>query len=249
MSAHYDTYDYPSYWEGREYEHGSEVFALKSLLSRVPKIKTVADIGAGYGRLTPYYIYRAKRVILTDPSIKLLEVARHKFGVNRKVRFIHSKVENLPGKIRKNSLDLAIMIRVLHHIPDTQQVFDILSKMVRPRGFLVLEFANKRHLKAVFSEFIHGNVTFLADIFPKEVKTKKRSKTIPFYNYHPDIIIHQLKMAGFKVVEKRSISNIRIPYIKKVLPTGILLSFERHLQTILSSINFGPSVMVLAQKI
>jgi hypothetical protein len=53
MPAAYDTYDYPSYWEGRDYEHGSEEIAIKGFLNRIAKIKTALEIGAGYGRLVP----------------------------------------------------------------------------------------------------------------------------------------------------------------------------------------------------
>ena len=249
MTAHYDTYDYPSYWIGREYEHASEVYALKSLLEKIPEIKSVADLGAGYGRLTPFYIYRAKKIYLTDPSSKLLETAKKKYIKNKKINVIHSKLENLPGKIRKNSLDLAIMIRVLHHIPDTIQAFNVISTLIKPHGYLILEFPNKRHLKAVLSEFFQGNFTFPLDIFPKEVSTKKRrKKTIPFLNYHPEIIVHQLNECGFKIIEKRSISNIRIPYFKEIFPVSFLVSIEKHLQKPLSYLNFGPSIMLLAQK-
>ena len=64
MPAAYDSFDYPSYWEGREYEHNSELIALRRLISLIPKIDTLLEIGAGFGRLTPEYLYRAKRIIL-----------------------------------------------------------------------------------------------------------------------------------------------------------------------------------------
>ena len=76
MSSHYDTYDYPSYWTERKYEHESEVIAIKHFLSKIRKIKSALEIGAGYGRLTPSYAYRAKRIILTDPSKNLLDLAK-----------------------------------------------------------------------------------------------------------------------------------------------------------------------------
>jgi len=80
MAAAYDTYDYPGYWIGREYEHEAEIFAIKSFLKKIPVIKNVVEIGAGFGRLVPAYFFRARRVVLTDPSSKLLKIAnRHAF--------------------------------------------------------------------------------------------------------------------------------------------------------------------------
>jgi len=104
MAAAYDTFDYPSYWIGREYEHRSEVIALKAFLSKIKRIKTILEIGAGFGRLAPIYSYRAKRVILSDPSSKTLKVARNAFKDKKNFRFIHSSLENIPNKLRASSL-------------------------------------------------------------------------------------------------------------------------------------------------
>ena len=248
MAAAYDTYDYPSYWEGREYEHGSEIICLKAYLDRIPKIKSLLEVGTGFGRLTPTYFYRANKIILSDPSAKLLKLARERF-THKKVRFIQSKVENLPGKIRGKSIDVAICVRVLHHIKDLKLAFSVTRRLLKKDGYLILEFPNKCHSKATIAEFLRGNFTFLLDIFPKELKSSKsRKKTLPFLNYHPDLIKEELTSQGFKIIESRSVSNVRSVALKKVLQTNILLSIERYLQKPLAKINFGPSIFVLAQK-
>ncbi|MFZ5932678.1 MAG: class I SAM-dependent methyltransferase [Patescibacteria group bacterium] len=250
MAAHYDTYDYPSYWIGREYEHESEVLALKAFLQKIPKIDTILEVGTGFGRLTPAYLYRARRIILTDPSARLLGLTRDKYGNKKGVKIIQTKAENLPGKIRKGSVDLMIMVRVLHHLEDPDNFFDIAQSLVKKGGYLILEFANKKHFKAVLTEFARGNLTFPLDIFPKEVKgfKKRRREAIPFLNFHPDSIRERLKEAGFRIKEGRSVSNIRSPFIKKILPTEILLSLEGLLQRPFYYISFGPSIFLLVQK-
>lgn len=248
MSAYYDTYDYPSYWKGREYEHKSEIIAISGLLKKIPKLKTIIEIGAGYGRLVPSYYFRAKRIILSDPSARLLKIARSRLK-NKGIEFIHSSVENLHPKIRKNTADLIIFVRVLHHIENPDDALFVISKITKTGGFLVLEFPNKRHLKATVSELLHGNLTFLLDISPKEVvNRKKRKKSIPFFNYHPDVIKQMLRQNGFSIIETRSVSNIRSPFFKKIFPIETLLSLERFLQRPLSCISFGPSIFVLAKK-
>ena len=75
MGAHYDSYDYPAYWQDRDYEHNSEIEAIKAFLGKIPEINNILDIGTGYGRLTPTYSFRAKKIILSDPSSKLLSKA------------------------------------------------------------------------------------------------------------------------------------------------------------------------------
>lgn len=248
MSAHYDTYDYPSYWVGREYEHGAEMFALDCFLKRIPKIKTVVEIGAGYGRLVPSYIFRAERIILSDPSSKLLKIARSKFK-NKRISFIHSGIENIYPKIKRNTADLIVLVRVLHHIQDLDTTIATVNKISKQGAFLILEFANKRHLKAMIFEFLHGNFTFPLDIFPKEIKNaRKRKKTIPFFNYHPDIIKEKLQQNGYIIVEVRSVSNIRSSIMKRVFSNESLLFLEKMLQKILAYVSFGPSIFILAKK-
>lgn len=250
MSAHYDSYDYPSYWEGRDYENESEVAAIKTLLNQIPRIKTILDIGGGFGRLIPTYSFRAKKIILTDPSAKLLSVAKCNLKENGKIEFIQSLIENLPAKIKGKSVDLAIMVRVVHHLEKPLKAFMIVNRLLKPGGYFIVEFANKSHGKAVFKELFKGNLTFSHDIFPQDIRSARNIKkgTIPFINYHPDEIIRFLKEAGFKVTEKLSVSNIRSTKLKSLISLKNLMSIEKALQKPLSYINFGPSIFLLVRK-
>ncbi len=250
MAAAYDTYDYPSYWEGREYEHASEVHAIKAFLAKIDKIDTTLEIGAGYGRLLPAYAFRSKRVILSDPSSKLLGVARKAFEGQKNIKYIHSQVENLDQKVRTGSVDLVVMVRVMHHLDKPDEVFKVVRRVLKKNGYFILEFANKQHFKAQISEFFKGNFTFPLDIFPKDIRSKRsvEKKTLPFINYHPGLIEHKLGRHGFKIIEKRSVSNIRSEFLKKHLSTDTLLTISKLLQTPLSYISFGPSIFILAQK-
>lgn len=252
MPAAYDTYDYPSYWLGREYEHQAEVIALKAFLEKVPKIHKILDLGAGYGRLTPIYLHRAKKVILSDPSAKLLGIARDEYGrqPDRKIEFIHSCLENLPKKLKPGSVDVILCIRVLHHIQDIDRALKIINRLVCRGGFLILEFANKRHFKATLAEFVKGNLTYPLDIFPKDIRSliNIRRKTLPFLNFHPDDVCKKLEDCNFEILETRSLSNIRSSFLKKILPLDSLLTIESSLQTLFGRLHFGPSVFVLARK-
>jgi len=248
MAAYYDHYDYPSYWIGRQYEHEAESLALKSFLNKIPAIKTTLEIGAGFGRLTKIYLYRSKKVILSDPSARLLKIARNEFN-RKKVVFIQSTLENIPTKIKPSSLDLVILVRVLHHIKDFEKAFKIIYKILAPNKYFILEFANKQHFKAKIIQFIQGNLTFPLDIFPKDIRKKtKTKKTLPFINYHPEIILKCLKDNGFEVEEIRSVSNIRANFLKRFFSLDLLLFFEKILQKPLAKIFFGPSVFILARK-
>lgn len=250
MPAAYDNYDYPSYWTNRQYEHQSEVVAIKNLLHKVPKIKRVIEVGCGFGRLVSSYQFRAKRVTLSDPSAKLISMAVRKYSKNKKIEFIQSKLENLLNKKRPSTYDLAIMVRVLHHIEDIDLAFKTIYKLLKNDGFLILEFPNKNHLKASLRHILKGDFTYTMNIFPLDLRSRKHIKnnTLPFYNYNPDLIIQKLKGHDFEIIETLSVSNVRSTFLKKLIPIHILLDIENILQKPLSKINFGPSFFILARK-
>lgn len=250
MPAAYDSYDYPSYWKGREYEHVSEFWALKKLLLKIPKVDRSIEIGAGFGRLLPVYQFRVKKIVLSDPSAKLISIARKKYKHNKHIEFIQSTLDNLKNSKRAKSFDLCIMVRVLHHIENIDNAFENVSNLLKEKGYFILEFPNKNHLKANFKKIFKGDFTYPLNIFPLDIRSQKNIKknTLPFINFHPDQIIEKLKTAGFDILEIRSVSNIRSSFMKKLFPISFLLDLEKLLQIPLSKLNFGPSLFVLAKK-
>jgi len=250
MSASYDNYDYPSYWKGRDYEHQSEFIAIRGLLNIIPKIEKVVEIGAGFGRLLPAYHFRAKKIILTDPCAGLLSIARKKNKNAKKIEYSQSGILNIKNNLKHKKFDLAIMVRVLHHIDDIDKAFKIIYTLLNKGGYFILEFPNKSHLKASIRNIFKGNFTYPINIFPIDIRSKKniKNKTLPFINYHPDQIREKLKTAGFDIIETRSVSNIRSTIIKKFFPLNLLLDIEKLIQKPFSKLNFGPSFFVLVRK-
>ncbi len=250
MPAAYDQYDYPSYWRNRTYEHQGEVIALKAFLEKIPRVTSIIDIGAGFGRHTPNYIYRAKKIVLSDPSGRLLKTAKDKLVNYKKVKFIQSRLENLPDKLRGKKFDLAIFVRVIHHIQDPHKAVGLLDQVIEPGGYLIIEFANKIHGKEVIRRFLKGDFTYPLDIFPKDKRSDKsiEDNSIPFLNFHPDVIKEALLEKRYKIIETRSVSNVRSSFLKRLLPYAVLVSIESLLQRPLAFFKFGPSIFILARK-
>lgn len=249
-AAHYDTYDYPSYWKGREYEHLSEALALDSLLKNSPVMDTIVDVGGGYGRLIPCYVNKANKVIFTEPSASLLEIAKREYKNNKKLSYLHSTLEDLPKSIKQNSVDAIVMVRVMHHLSDPTKVIETFSKLLKKNGILLLEFANKIHGKALLSNICRGDFGFSNDMAPTDRRCieNKSSETISFYNYHPKAITDALHSSKFSILAKRSVSNVRNQKLKKYISLNLLMQIEALLQVPFSFVYFGPSIFILAQK-
>ena len=249
MSAFYDKFDYTSYWTGRDYEHKSELIAISSFLAKINSITNLLEIGSGYGRLTPAYLHRAKKIFLSDPSSKLLSQASDNIK-SKKIQVIHASLANLSQKIRNKKIDLIVMVRVLHHIKNIRNSFQQIHDLLSPKGYVILEFANKLHSKSILKEILKGNFTVFYDIFPKDLRSKRsiKSGTIGFNNYHPGYLIEILRETGFKIIEVRSVSNVRSSFLKKYIPLDSLCTLETLTQKTFAPIYFGPSTFVLARK-
>lgn len=248
MNAYYDEFDYQQYWVGREYEDRAEKIAIKKFFEKIPQKESLIDIGAGFGRLTSAYSPLFKKCFLVDPSEDLLGQAKLNFKGLKNLTFKVGEAEKLP--VDSESFDVALMVRVIHHLEDPTKALAEVYRVLKPGGFLILEFANKIHFRARIRALLKGNFSFASDFSPQEQRTPISINTgkIAFLNHHLEKIKQDLKKAGFKILEVLSVSNFRLPLIKKLIPSPLLLFLESLLQKPLARVSFGPSLFILAQK-
>ena len=255
-TTHYDFYDYLPYWRKRKYEHEAEKTALKKFLVKnlsknltTSKQGSIIDIGGGFGRLAEIYTPLFKNCLLIDPSKKILKQAKIRLKNYKNVEIKQGSVQEIPAK--DNQFDAALMVRIVHHIPEPLPAFREINRVLKPRGFLILEFANKIHFRAKIRAWLRGNFGFSKNLNPVDQRSQKSIDTdkIPFLNHHPQQIEKLLTQAGFKVIDKLSVSNFRHPLFKKMVPLRLLSFLESNTQHPLSIIYFGPSIFILASKI
>jgi ubiquinone/menaquinone biosynthesis C-methylase UbiE len=246
--SYYDDshYDYKKYWETRKYENQAEKIALKKLFRLIHPKNRIIDIGGGFGRLTPDYAPLFKACLLIEPSEKLLKEASKVCQKYPNVTLQKSFVEQLP--VQNESFDVALMVRVAHHLSDLRAMIQEVKRVLKPGGFFILEFANKNHFKNRLEAIFHFNWRFFADHTPESLKTKRLSN--PFFNYHPNQIKTLLLANNFQIIKCLSVSNFRQAWFKKLLPMKFLLWLENQRQGICfgPNLHLGPSIFVLAQK-
>jgi len=249
MPASYDFYDYVGYWKNRRYEDLSEKLALNRLFNFIKEKDNILDIGGGFGRLSFVYANLYKNCTVADPSGNLLKTAKNNLKDYENIKY---KICNLPKLPFKNEqFDTVLMVRVVHHIGTPLSSFKEIHRILEPKGYFILEFANKIHFFARLKALLRLNFLYHKDISAIDRRSRESidSKLITFVNHHPDKILSDLKLSGFQPEVILSVSNFRQNYFKKIIPLKILLFLEKHLQVPFSGLYFGPSIFVLSRKI
>ncbi len=237
-------HNYLHYWDGRDYEHAAEVIALEKLLGG-KRFEHAVDVGGGYGRLSAVLTKYADKVTLAEPSQQQLDIAEEYLKdfptVDRKLL----QADDL--KFKDNSVDLVTVVRVLHHLPDPSAEFAEIARILKPGGYFFFEFANYSNFKNRVKHTLKGKrlPTEPVDIRSPE---NQREDEIPFVNHNPKTVRKQLAHAGLKVEKVLSVSNLRSPLLKKVIPKRGLLALENIMQSPLAKSYFGPSTVFLVRK-
>jgi ubiquinone/menaquinone biosynthesis C-methylase UbiE len=236
------SHNYLHYWDGRDYEDASERIAIQKLLKGL-HFSNAADIGGGYGRLCIFLQNYADKVTLAEPSQQQLDIAKDFLkdypNIDRKL----TQADDL--KFTEGELDLITMIRVMHHLPDPSKEFQELARVLSKRGVLILEVANYSHARNRFKHYMKGQ---RLPLDPVDIRTRKADDVIPFVNHNPKTVIKQLAQAGLKVEKTLSVSNLRSPGLKKVIPRTLMLTAEKFMQRPLAKTYFGPSTFFLVKK-
>lgn len=234
----YEGSDYRrAFWEAgaREYEDLADRLALRCLLPA--RGQRLLDVGAGFGRLAPEYGgYR--EVVLLDYAFSMLSDARAHFG--DRFRYACADVYRLP--IATSSVDSVVMIRVLHHLEDPEAALREIARCLCPGGSLILEFANKRHAKAI-----------LRYLFRRTASCPFDEGAVEFaplhWVFHPRAVERALEAAGLAIRERRSASFLRSPILKRRIPARVLLAFDRLMGARLARLALAPSQYVRAVRL
>jgi ubiquinone/menaquinone biosynthesis C-methylase UbiE len=237
-------HNYLDYWNGRDYENKAEIIALKRLL-KGKHFKNAADIGGGFGRLCIFLKQYADTVTLAEPSQQQLDIGKDYLKDHSEIKMVLTQADDL--KFKDSSLDLITMIRVMHHLPDPAKEFSEIKRVLTDDGVFILEIANNIHARNRLKYLLKGKKlpTKPVDIRSKE---NQREDEIAFVNHNPKTVIKQLAHEGLKVEKVLSVSNLRSPSLKKVMPESAMLALENVMQPTLAKTYFGPSTFLLVRK-
>jgi len=220
------------FWDegGRAYEDAAEAIALKRLLPESGSF--MLELGAGAGRNTPRY-QTYERIALVDYSRTQLEQARDRLGDNTRYLYVAADIYKLP--FVNGRFDGATMIRTLHHMAEPLLALSQVRRVMTPEGIFILEFANKRNLKAMIRYF-----------FRKQEWSPYTQKPVEFtslnFDFHPKAVRRYLEQAEFIVLKQLTVSHFRVGFLKRHIPVKILTVLDSLLQPTAGIIQVSPSV-------
>lgn len=238
------SHNYLRYWDGRDYENDAEEMALKRLLSG-RHFKHAVDVGGGYGRLCIFLERYADKVTLAEPSQQQLDIAKDYLKDHAEIDRKLMQADDL--QFKDGSIDLLTMIRVMHHLPNPSTEFSEIARVLSDDGYAVIEVANYAHGRNRLKYALKGKKL---PTDPVDIRSAKHrtDDEIPFVNHNPQTVIKQLAHAGLAVDSILSVSNLRSPGLKKIMPKKAMLAIEGILQPTMASSFFGPSVFFLVRK-
>ncbi|HEY3309051.1 MAG TPA: metalloregulator ArsR/SmtB family transcription factor [Desulfuromonadaceae bacterium] len=116
------------------------------LLALIPEAQTMVEIGVGTGGLLPALAAKAGMVIGVDHSPAMLEEARRRLAQTgqRGIELRLGEMTHLP--LSDSSVEFAVVNMVLHHAADPAAVLQEISRVLKPRGGVVIaDLARHEH--------------------------------------------------------------------------------------------------------
>ena len=95
----------------------------------------IADFGAGSGRWAHFLLEYASKLWHVEPGKDSFAILQQRFGKVEKVQLLNESISN--NKVPEKSLDLAVSLGVLHHIPDTQLGIEDIYRRIKPGGYFL----------------------------------------------------------------------------------------------------------------
>jgi SAM-dependent methyltransferase len=136
-----------------------------------PKNSIAADFGAGSGRWAARLIPYFSLVYALEPSGGASKVLQNKFSDEAKIKVLQETVG--ANSIPQESLDLAVSLGVLHHIPDTGLAIKDVSLRIKPGGmflcYLYYNLENKPFFYKLIFKFVNA-VRQIISLLPQRIK-------------------------------------------------------------------------------
>ena len=149
-----------------------------------------------------------------------------------------ANVYNLP--FVDGLFDGATMIRTLHHMAEARQALEGVRRVLQKDAAFILEYANKRNLKAIL-RFSLGRQRW-NPFSPEPIEFAALN-----YDFHPATVRAWLKASGFAIRRQLTVSHYRMGILKRLLPLRLLVWMDSQAQLTGDLWQLSPSVFTLCR--
>jgi ubiquinone/menaquinone biosynthesis C-methylase UbiE len=234
FSKDYEGVDYEHFWSGpgRRYLDRLEQKIVKHTL---PGGGSMVEIGAGVGRLGPCYIDKYQDVHMVEPASNLRAAAKAAFG--DAVTYHDASVYELP--FADHSFDAVLMVRVFHHLHNSEAALKELHRILRPGGILVFSYSNLRNPGRV-ARFVLGKV-------PNPFAVTKDEYLPDLFGHSPGMVRTLLRQTGFALKEQYATCILEktinaLPFLLPWIDPPLIL------ERVLGALEIAPAIFAVAQK-
>jgi len=151
--------------------------------------------------------------------------------------FVAGNLYELP--LATGVLDTLVMVRVMHHLAHVQAALGQLQRTLHRESVAVLEYANKRNLKAILRWLARWQSWSPFDRDPLEFVALN-------FDFHPAWMDAQFAAAGLTVQEQLAVSHFRLGAIKNRVNAQTLARWDSWLFAPAARFPVSPSVFVRA---
>jgi ArsR family transcriptional regulator len=109
---------------------------LRALAGLLDSEEVVGDLGCGTGQVSQWLAPFSNRIIAVDASKEMLKAARERLSGQRHVEIRQGSLEKLP--IHNEELDVALLLLVLHHVPEPKRALAEAARSLKPGGRLLI---------------------------------------------------------------------------------------------------------------
>jgi SAM-dependent methyltransferase len=115
--------------------------------------------------------------------------------------------------------DAATMIRTLHHMADAPLALRQIRQILQPGGTFILEYPNKRNLKAILRYVLRGQDWNPFSLEPVEFAALN-------FDFHPQVVRTWLRESGFALERQLTVSHYRMGMLKRLVPVDVLVAMD-----------------------
>lgn len=123
-------------WDRMRDELFGDRFHLAAFAALADASWVVGDLGCGTGQVSAALAPFVRRVVAVDGSAAMLQAARRRLHSLDNVDLRRGEIEALP--IDDARLDAAVLVLVLHHIPEPPKALAEVARVLKPGGRILL---------------------------------------------------------------------------------------------------------------